>query len=42
MTTQGIEGLYVATHNWGKAVKFFQVLGYSFLKSKIGWVDDAS
>ena len=28
MTTQGIEGLYVATHNWGKAVKFFQVLGY--------------
>ncbi len=28
MTTQGIEGLYVATHNWGKAVKFFQALGY--------------
>ena len=28
MTTQGIEGLFVATHNWGKAVKFFQALGY--------------
>ena len=28
MTTQGIEGLYVATHNWGKTVKFFQALGY--------------
>src|SRR6187401_2179410 len=27
MTSQGIEGLFVATHNWGKAVKFFQALG---------------
>ena len=28
MTSRGIEGLYVETHNWGKAVKFFQALGY--------------
>jgi len=29
MTTHGIEGLYVSTHNWGKAVAFFQKLGYT-------------
>ncbi len=28
MTSRGIEGLFVETHNWGKAVKFFQALGY--------------
>ena len=28
MSTQGIEAVMVATHNWGKAAKFFQSLGY--------------
>lgn len=28
MTTEGIEGVYVETHNWGKAAGFFQDLGY--------------
>jgi hypothetical protein len=28
MTTQGIEALFVETHNWGKTAKFFQGLGF--------------
>jgi hypothetical protein len=28
MTTEGIEGVYVETHNWGKAAGFFQALGF--------------
>ncbi|MGW3043552.1 VOC family protein [Kitasatospora sp. NPDC001159] len=28
MTTQGIEAVFMETHNWGKAAKFFQSLGY--------------
>lgn len=28
MTTQGIEGVFVETHNWGKAARFFQALGF--------------
>ena len=28
MTTGGIEAVYVETHNWGKAAKFFQALGF--------------
>jgi hypothetical protein len=28
MSTQGIEGLYVETHNWGKTVSFWTGLGY--------------
>jgi len=28
MTTAGVEGVYVETHNWGKAAKFFQALGF--------------
>lgn len=28
MTTEGVEALYLETHNWGKAAKFFQALGY--------------
>jgi uncharacterized glyoxalase superfamily protein PhnB len=28
MTTEGIEAVFMETHNWGKAVKFFQALGY--------------
>ena len=28
MTTEGIEAVFVETHNWGKAAKFFQGLGY--------------
>ena len=28
MTTQGIEAVFLETHNWGKAAKFFQALGY--------------
>jgi hypothetical protein len=27
MTTEGIEAVYVETHNWGKAARFFQALG---------------
>ncbi|MFI5932133.1 VOC family protein [Actinoplanes sp. NPDC051494] len=29
MATEGIEGVYLETHNWGKAVKFLQTLGYT-------------
>lgn len=29
MTTQGIEAVYLETHNWGKAAKFFQALGFT-------------
>ncbi|MFJ1586814.1 VOC family protein [Streptomyces sp. NPDC088197] len=28
MTTRGIEAVFLETHNWGKAAKFFQGLGY--------------
>ena len=28
MTTEGIEAVFLETHNWGKAAKFFQSLGY--------------
>ncbi|MFE9580660.1 VOC family protein [Nocardia sp. NPDC006044] len=28
MTTNGIEAVFLETHNWGKAAKFFQALGY--------------
>ena len=28
MTTAGIEAVFVTTHNWGKAAKFFQALGF--------------
>ena len=28
MTTQGIEAVFLTSHNWGKAAKFFQSLGY--------------
>jgi hypothetical protein len=28
MTTQGIEALFLETHNWGAAARFFQALGY--------------
>jgi hypothetical protein len=28
MATEGIEAVYLETHNWGKAAKFFQALGY--------------
>src|ERR1700759_2461032 len=28
MTTEGIEAVFLTTHNWGKAAKFFQDLGY--------------
>src|SRR5690349_4307491 len=27
-TTEGIEAVFLATHNWGKTAKFFQDLGY--------------
>lgn len=29
MPTEGIDALFLETHNWGKAAKFFQALGYS-------------
>ncbi|MBF6339477.1 VOC family protein [Nocardia abscessus] len=28
MTTKGIEGVHVETHNWGKTARFFLALGY--------------
>jgi hypothetical protein len=28
MKSDGIEALYLETHNWGKAAKFFQSLGF--------------
>jgi uncharacterized glyoxalase superfamily protein PhnB len=28
MTTTGIEAVFLETHNWGKAAKFFQALGF--------------
>jgi hypothetical protein len=28
MTTEGIEAIFLETHNWGKAAKFFQDLGF--------------
>lgn len=28
MAMEGIEAVYLTTHNWGKAVKFFQALGF--------------
>ena len=27
-TTQGIEAVFVTTHNWGRAARFFQALGF--------------
>jgi hypothetical protein len=28
MATEGIEGVHLETHNWGKAAKFLRTLGY--------------
>ncbi|MDH6142313.1 MULTISPECIES: VOC family protein [Kitasatospora] len=28
MTTNGISAVFLKTHNWGKAARFFQALGY--------------
>ncbi|MGE4080465.1 MAG: VOC family protein, partial [Reyranella sp.] len=28
MTTDGVEAVLLTTHNWGKAAKFFQALGF--------------
>lgn len=28
MTTDGIEAVFLTTHNWGRTAKFFQELGY--------------
>jgi hypothetical protein len=29
MKTEGVEAIFLTTHNWGKAAKFFQALGFS-------------
>ncbi len=29
MKTDGIEAVFLTTHNWGKAAKFFQALGFT-------------
>ncbi len=29
MKTEGIEAVFLTTHNWGKAAKFFQALGFA-------------
>lgn len=46
MVSEGIEALFLETHNWGKAARFFQALGYEIefetdhqsgqLRSKVG------
>lgn len=28
MATEGVEAVFLTTHNWGKSAKFFQSLGY--------------
>ncbi len=28
-TTDGVEAVFLTTHNWGKAARFFQSLGYT-------------
>lgn len=28
MTTEGIEAVFLETHNWGKTARFFQALGF--------------
>jgi hypothetical protein len=28
MATEGVEAIYLETHNWGRAAKFWQSLGY--------------
>ena len=28
MTTEGIEAVFLTTHDWGRSAKFFQALGY--------------
>jgi hypothetical protein len=28
MATEGIEGIYVETHNWGRTARFFRALGF--------------
>ncbi|MEU8028146.1 VOC family protein [Streptomyces sp. NPDC049099] len=28
MATEGIEAVFLETHNWGRAARFFQALGY--------------
>lgn len=28
MATEGIESVFLTTHNWGKSAKFFQALGF--------------
>jgi uncharacterized glyoxalase superfamily protein PhnB len=29
MATEGVEGIYIETHSWGKTAKFFQSLGFN-------------
>ena len=29
MSTEGIEAVFLETHNWGKSAKFFQALGFT-------------
>nr|WP_041938681.1 MULTISPECIES: glyoxalase [Frankia] len=29
MATEGVEGMVVETHNWGRAARFFQALGFT-------------
>ena len=29
MATQGIEAIYLTTHNWGRTAKFYQSLGFA-------------
>jgi catechol 2,3-dioxygenase-like lactoylglutathione lyase family enzyme len=31
MTTEGIEAVFLETHNWGKAAAFFQALGFELV-----------
>ena len=29
MKTEGVEAIFLTTHNWGRSAKFFQSLGYT-------------
>ena len=34
MKTEGVEAIFLTTHNWGRSAKFFQSLGYARLRNR--------
>ena len=41
MATEGIEAVFLETHNWGKSARFFQSLGYE-LEFEDSFVDPSN